>query len=235
MGSPGPPDDDRNLLLDEIGDRLERFRLLAGDERRRDEILSELDLRGEREIEMVRELSDRRILLPLAIGALPCLALALTPSASRSTAFEPRQEKPKDAGPNYPRVNLATSYEVDPHWPKKPSHFEWGAMPGIAVDKQDRVYAFTRAKPPVQVYDADGNFLTALGEAEIGRADFQIRMWMSSSGRSSDRRRRRLPISSGPCSSPDGSGLRRVRGSKPQPNRKIERRARRMADRAAVK
>src|SRR5256885_11694280 len=59
-------------------------------------------------------------------------------SASRSTAHEPRQEQKKDAGPNYPRVNLATTYEVDPRWPKRPSHFEWGHVPGNAVDRQDR-------------------------------------------------------------------------------------------------
>jgi DNA-binding beta-propeller fold protein YncE len=105
-----------------------------------------------------RDRLHRIMLLPLTI--------ALTLPAARLSA----QETKKSAGPNYPRVNLATTYEVDPHWPKKPSHFEWGAMSGIAVDKQDRVYAFTRAKPPVQVYDADGNFLTAWGEAEIGRA-----------------------------------------------------------------
>jgi DNA-binding beta-propeller fold protein YncE len=119
---------------------------------------------------MTARFGRRRILLPLSIGALPCLAITLTPSASRSTAYEPRQEKKKDAGPNYPRVNLATTYEVDPHWPKRPSHFEWGHVPGIAVDRQDRVYVFTRAVPPVQLYDADGNFLRAWGEAEIKTA-----------------------------------------------------------------
>src|SRR6516225_1287450 len=119
---------------------------------------------------MTARFERRWILLPLSIGALPCLAITLTPSVSRSTAYEPRQERKKDAGPNYPRVNLATTYEVDPHWPKRPSHFEWGHVPGIAVDRQDRVYLFTRAVPPVQLYDADGNFLRAWGEAEIKTA-----------------------------------------------------------------
>src|SRR5262245_34896446 len=63
--------------------------------------------------------------------------------------------------PPYPRIDLATWYEVDPSWPHKPAEFTWKAMPGIAVDAQDNVYLFTRSTPPVQVYKADGTFLRA--------------------------------------------------------------------------
>jgi hypothetical protein len=47
---------------------------------------------------------------------------------------------------------------VDPDWPKKP-HEAWKAVPGIAVDAQDRVYVFTRTKPALQVYQSDGTSL----------------------------------------------------------------------------
>jgi len=60
-------------------------------------------------------------------------------------------------------------------------------MPGIAVDKQDRVYAFTRAKPPIQVYDAGGKFLRSFGEGLVGSAhhiklDSQGNVWVADMG-----------------------------------------------------
>lgn len=70
----------------------------------------------------------------------------------------------------YPRVNVATAYVVDPSWPQRPADFKWGDMPGIAVDANDRVYVFTRANPPVQVYDADGKFIRAWGQDSIKSA-----------------------------------------------------------------
>ena len=66
--------------------------------------------------------------------------------------------------PTYPKVNVVSSWAVDPAWPKKPADFQWGHVPGIAVDKNDQVYVFTRAQPPVQVYAADGKFLRAWGD-----------------------------------------------------------------------
>src|SRR5689334_8930759 len=69
--------------------------------------------------------------------------------------------------PKYPRVSVATGYKVDPSWPRRPKGVEWGAVSGIAVDRNDRVYVFTRAKPPVQVYDEAGKFLHSWGEDEI--------------------------------------------------------------------
>src|SRR5207244_7745227 len=68
----------------------------------------------------------------------------------------------------YPRVNLAVTYEVDAQWPQKPKDFVWGHVPGIAVDAKDNVYVFTRATPPVQVYDASGRYVRGWGEKSIG-------------------------------------------------------------------
>jgi DNA-binding beta-propeller fold protein YncE len=74
------------------------------------------------------------------------------------------------APPKYPRVNVAAAYAVDPAWPQKPAGYEWGAVPGMAVDAKDRVYVFTRAEPPVQVYDASGKFLHAWGKGDLQSA-----------------------------------------------------------------
>ena len=43
-------------------------------------------------------------------------------------------------------------------------------MPGIAVDAQDNIWTFTRAKPPVQVYRPDGKLVRAWGDDTIGSA-----------------------------------------------------------------
>jgi sugar lactone lactonase YvrE len=91
--------------------------------------------------------------------------------------------------PEYPRIDLAVSYEVDPAWPKKPAHVEWGHVPGVAVDAQDNVWIFTRANPPVQVYKgSDGTMVRAWGEKGIGKAhhlkiDRDGNVWLADIGR----------------------------------------------------
>jgi hypothetical protein len=91
------------------------------------------------------------------------------------------------AEPRYPKVNLAIAYTVDPHWPQKPADFHWGQMPGVAVDAQDHVYIFTRAEPPVQVYDAEGKFLRAWGGDSLKTAhhikiDQEGNVWVADIG-----------------------------------------------------
>jgi sugar lactone lactonase YvrE len=76
----------------------------------------------------------------------------------------------KSDSPDYPRVNLSPSYEVDPSWPERRADLPWGHVPGIAVDKQDNVFVFTRTNPPVQVYAADGKFVRAWGTGIISNA-----------------------------------------------------------------
>jgi DNA-binding beta-propeller fold protein YncE len=89
--------------------------------------------------------------------------------------------------PTYPRVNTAIAYAVDPAWPRKPAQVAWSDMPGVAVDSQDHVYLFTRAKPPVQIYDASGKFLRAWGEDTIKtahhiRIDPSGKVWVADIG-----------------------------------------------------
>lgn len=71
---------------------------------------------------------------------------------------------PLSAQDKYPKVDVATIWEHDKAWPQSPEGFQWAAVPGIAVDKQDRVYVFTRAKPPVRVYTTEGKFVRGWGD-----------------------------------------------------------------------
>ena len=49
---------------------------------------------------------------------------------------QPAKEKYKGfPKAEWPPVNTATVWEVDPKWPQKPKDFLWGAMSGIAVDR----------------------------------------------------------------------------------------------------
>ncbi len=73
------------------------------------------------------------------------------------------QGKTKPPDPVYPQVDPSPWYEVDAAWPRKPADFVWAAVPGVAVDKDDNVYLFTRSTPAVQVYSPDGNLLRSWG------------------------------------------------------------------------
>jgi hypothetical protein len=73
---------------------------------------------------------------------------------------------------NYPKINLATGYEVVPDWPKKPEHIAWRYMTGVAVDAEDRIWTFNATDPPVQVYDREGNLLDSWGSGEFKAPHF---------------------------------------------------------------
>jgi peptidylamidoglycolate lyase len=59
----------------------------------------------------------------------------------------------------YPKVNLAPQYEVDAKWPQRSPEAPWGHVAGIAIDKQDNVWIYTRTNPVVQIYAPDGRYL----------------------------------------------------------------------------
>jgi hypothetical protein len=89
--------------------------------------------------------------------------------------------------PDYPRVNLAPDYQVDPFWPQRPPNMPWRDVPGIAVDKQDNVWIFTRTNPAVQVFSAEGKFIRAWGEGVVSNAhhlriDRDGNIWLSDVG-----------------------------------------------------
>ena len=60
-------------------------------------------------------------------------------------------------------------YEEVQGWAQLPPDWDLGEVPGIAVDSQDRVYAFCRSQHPVVVFDRDGRFLGSWGEGMFVR------------------------------------------------------------------
>ena len=104
-----------------------------------------------------------------------CLAADKSPPADKS------------GNAPYPRVNVAPAYEVDPKWPQRPAGMPWSDVPGIAVDRQDQVWIFTRTNPPLQVFTADGRFVRAWGEGAVSNAhhikiDRDGNIWLSDGG-----------------------------------------------------
>ncbi len=102
-------------------------------------------------------------------GLLSAAPPSQAPESASSSKPKPQQTSP--APPQYIRVTLSTWYEVDPNWPQRPANMPWGQMPGVFVDKQDRVWLFTRAEPPVQVYSNDGKFIKAWGTGLLTKTD----------------------------------------------------------------
>lgn len=56
------------------------------------------------------------------------------------------------------------SYKVVENWAKLPAGWQWGVIPAVACDSQDRVYVGSRSDHPLVVFDRDGNFLASWGE-----------------------------------------------------------------------
>jgi hypothetical protein len=83
---------------------------------------------------------------------------------------------------------LSLHYAIVPAWPERPPEAKWGETPGIAVDAKDHVWVFTRAEPPVQVYDAEGKFIRAWGDdiiqyAHYIRLDREGNVWVTDLGK----------------------------------------------------
>lgn len=115
------------------------------------------------------------------------IVLAFSLATLSAQQAKSASEKAADEGPKYPRVNLAPWYEVDPTWPQRPPGVHFGHVPGIAVDRQDNVWVFTRTNNPVQVYSADGKFIRAWGDGVISNAhhlkiDRAGNIWLSDVG-----------------------------------------------------
>lgn len=61
-------------------------------------------------------------------------------------------------------------YEVEENWAKVPEGWDLMEIPGIAVDSQDHIFAFTRSERPLVAFDRAGNFLTTWGQDIFTRA-----------------------------------------------------------------
>ncbi len=61
-------------------------------------------------------------------------------------------------------------YEVAEGWGKLPDGWSYREVAAVGVDRQDRLYAFSRGEHPIIVFDRDGNFLRSWGEGLFKRA-----------------------------------------------------------------
>ncbi|MGQ9575059.1 MAG: peptidyl-alpha-hydroxyglycine alpha-amidating lyase family protein [Thermoguttaceae bacterium] len=73
---------------------------------------------------------------------------------------------------DYPRVHMTPWYEVDPEFFKRPADVPWGETSGLAVDQKGQIWVFTRANPPIQVYDSRGKLVQSWGEDVVGIAHY---------------------------------------------------------------
>ena len=71
----------------------------------------------------------------------------------KSNDLQPTTESP------YPKVNVAPWFAVDPDWPKRPADIPWSDMPGVAIDKTDNIWCYTRIQPAIQVYSPEGTLI----------------------------------------------------------------------------
>lgn len=55
-------------------------------------------------------------------------------------------------------------YQLVPGWGVLPGGATWGEVPGMAIDADNRIFAFHRSEPPVVEMDADGKVLKTWGE-----------------------------------------------------------------------
>lgn len=125
-------------------------------------------------------------ILPLLCAAIVLLIDAgLVPLVAQEPEKNPLiVESPK---PDYPRIDLAAGYQLVADWPQRPAEYTWGMMPGMAVDREDRIWTFNRGDMPVQVYTADGKFVRAWGRGQIGmshhiKIDPQGNVWLADIG-----------------------------------------------------
>jgi hypothetical protein len=116
------------------------------------------------------------------------LVLALLTCPGRPISAQVGDAAPKLAlRPSYPRINLATGYEVISSWPAGHKDLAWGAMAGIAIGSDGQVWTFNRGAVPVQVYTANGELVRSWGEGQFRephqvRIDRQGDVWLVDSG-----------------------------------------------------
>jgi DNA-binding beta-propeller fold protein YncE len=54
-------------------------------------------------------------------------------------------------------------------WGRLPDGMALGDVPGVAVDSQDRLFAFQRGEPPIVIFDRDGEFAGSWGDGVFKR------------------------------------------------------------------
>jgi hypothetical protein len=87
--------------------------------------------------------------------------------------------------PNYPPQPTVVEYTVDPNWPKHSAELGPPAsVPGISVDREDRVWCLTRGQFPIQIYSPEGELLKTWGQGQMksahaARFDSQGNVWIA--------------------------------------------------------
>ena len=59
-------------------------------------------------------------------------------------------------------------YELVEGWAKLPEGWSFSMVSDAAIDSKGRIFAFSRGKHPVIIFDKDGNFVTSWGYGEFG-------------------------------------------------------------------
>ena len=62
-----------------------------------------------------------------------------------------------------PAETDAGAYRLVPNWGELPAGMQYGEVPGMTIDPAGRIFAFTRAEPPVIEFDAAGKVLKTWG------------------------------------------------------------------------
>lgn len=94
---------------------------------------------------------------------------------------------PRAAGqhPNYPPEPTVVEYVVEAGWPQRPAEFgEREAVPGVAIDSENRIWCVERCDVPVQVYTVEGKLVRSWGQGQFGavhsiRIDPEGAIWIS--------------------------------------------------------
>lgn len=60
--------------------------------------------------------------------------------------------------------NDNSSYRVVPDWPKLPAGYQFGSVPGIAIDSKERVFVFHRGANRLMIFERDGTFASSWGD-----------------------------------------------------------------------
>jgi DNA-binding beta-propeller fold protein YncE len=68
------------------------------------------------------------------------------------------------AGARIVHSQSAAPYRLVADWGQLPGGENWGQVPGMAIDKRGRIYAFRRGEPPIVELDSDGRVVKKWGE-----------------------------------------------------------------------
>jgi streptogramin lyase len=125
------------------------------------------------------------------VGLAATVAVALTGVYAQTGAAgqAPRPEPAQSTTfPDYPKIDLAIGYKVDPQWPKKPAEAQWKAMSSMAVDASGNIWTLNRGNIPVEVYRPDGTLVRSWGQDGLVRNPHQVRfdregnVWIADNG-----------------------------------------------------